>query len=141
MTAFTPFNSFVADMGNGVNAPGGHVMKLALTNTQPVVTQHQFNQINEISPGGGYAAGGVPLNVTSSGQVGGLWTLFVSNFTLLATGGAIPTWRWAVIYDAATGSLIGFTDYGSSVSLDVSDLVNFIFDQVNGLIQGVAASG
>ena len=128
-------------MANGHNAPGSHVIKLALTNVQPVITQTLFNQISEVAPGGGYLAGGVALTVTGDAQVNGLWTLFVADFTLLAVGGAIPTWRWAVIYDSATGSLIGFADYGSTVSLDVSDLVNFTFDQVNGLMQGVAISG
>lgn len=141
MSALVPFNSFVYDMANGANAPGLHTIKLALTNTAPDVTWTRFSQVPEIPAGNGYPAGGLPLTVTSNAQVGGFWSLFVANAVLVASGGVIPVWRWAVVYDTSVGSLIGFSDYGIAVGLSPSELVNFVFDQVNGLITGVATSG
>ena len=136
---FVLFQPFLANLFNGQNAPGADSLKLALTNTLPSVGLANFSQIAEIPPGGGYAVGGIPLVVLSSAQVGGVYTLVIQNFTLVATGAAIAPWEWAVIYDFSKGTLIGYADFGSTLSLDTSEVCNFQFDQVNGLIQAASA--
>ena len=135
-TTLTRFNSFFSDLCNGLNDPGQHQLKLALTNIQPLVAWSTFSQIGEIAAGGGYLAGGVPLSVISSGQVNGLYTLLISNLTLICSGAPMAAWRFPVIYDSTTGSLIGFGDYGSVLILDPSELVNFVFDPVQGILTG-----
>ena len=142
MAILVPFNSFVYDLGNGANVPGVHQLKLGLTDVLPVVTLSRYNQITEIGAGpGGYVAGGYPLTVNLDTQVSGLWTLGVANLAVVAAGTIMNQWRYAVIYDSATGSLIGFSDYGAEVVLAVSEVINFTFDPINGIIQGVASSG
>jgi len=134
---FTRFNSFVSDTQNGLNDPGLHPMKLALSNVLPNVGMMSFAQITEIMPGGGYVAGGVLLTVISSAQVGGLFKYVLQNFQLIATGNMAP-WQYAVIYDSQTGSLVGWSDEGIVFTLHAAELVNFVFDQLNGLYQAIS---
>lgn len=136
MAVFQRTNNFFADLNNGLNDPGLHAMRLGLTNVLPLVTQSRYNQITEIVAGAGYVAGGYLLVVASSVQVAGLYTLILQNFQIIAGPGSMSPWRWAVIYDSNTGSLMGFADYGSTIALNAAELVNVQFDQVNGILQG-----
>jgi hypothetical protein len=126
-------------MGNGQAIPGSNVLKFGLTNVPPVVSQTLFNQITEITPGpGGYVAGGYTVTVASSAQIGGLWTFLPNNFQIVAILTAINAWRWGVLYDSTSGGLIGFSDYGNSVTLAPAELISVTFDPINGLIQGIS---
>jgi hypothetical protein len=111
-------------------------MKLAFTNVIPDVGMTNFSQITEIAPGAGYVAGGSLLTVVSSAQVGGLFKYVLQNFQFIATGNVTP-WRYAVIYDTQTGSLLGWGDEGVVWTLHAAELVNFVFDQINGLYQAI----
>jgi hypothetical protein len=134
LASFVLFQPFLANLFNGQNAPGADVIKLMLSNTVPMITWGTFAQVPEIPAGAGYSAGGFPLTVVSSTQTGGVYTLVLQDTTLIATGIMAP-WRWAIIYDAAKNTLIGYADNGVVISLDAGELVNFHFDPISGLIQ------
>lgn len=109
--------------------------KLMLTNTAPSLSNTQSSNIIEITAGNGYAAGGITLTTVSSGQTAGLYRLILADFTLNATGNIGP-WRYAVLYNAtaANGPLIGWYDYGSSITLVNGEGFLFDFDASNGVL-------
>ena len=57
--------------------------------------------------------------------------------TFTASGGTIATFRYAVIYNstAASGNLIGWWDYGTTVSVTSGNSFQVQLDAVNGILQ------
>jgi len=106
---------------------GSDTLKLALTNTTPLVTYTQLSSIVQIAPGGGYTTGGFTLIVSSSAQSSGLYRCLIDDYTF-TPGGAVDPFRWAVVYDdtAPNDPPLWHYDYGSAVTLTTG--VPFVFD-------------
>jgi hypothetical protein len=138
MAAYNKFNQFVQDLANKVHNLGSDSLKVMLTNTAPVATNAVKADITEISAGNGYTAGGNALSTTSSSQTSGTEKLIVADSVFTATG-AVGPFRYAVVYNDTPTSpakpLIGWFDYGSSISLANGDTFTVDFDNVNGLLQ------
>jgi hypothetical protein len=119
MATFNKFNQFVADLAQGVHNFGTNTLKVMLSNTAPNATNTIKSNITEIAAGNGYTAGGNAITITTNAQTAGTYTLAGNNVTFTASGGAIATFEFAVIYNStpANGNLIGWYDYGSTVSL------------------------
>ena len=118
MATFNKFNQFVADLANGVHNFGTHTLKVLLTSAGPNATNTVKANLTEISAGNGYTAGGNAITITTNAQTGGTYTLQGNNVTFTASGGAIATFQYATIYNTnGSGNLIGWYDYGSTVSL------------------------
>ena len=77
------------------------------------------------------------LTTVSSSQASGLYKLLIADYTLTAAGGSIGPWRYATIYDdtAASDELMGFWDYGSSLTLTDGESIVFDFDGTEGVIK------
>jgi hypothetical protein len=137
MASFNKFNAFVADVANKVHNLGADTLKIMLTNTAPAATNAIKTDITEIAAGNGYAAGGAAVTVTSSTQSSGTYKLIGNNVTFTASGGTIATFRYAVIYNstAASGNLIGWWDYGTSVSVTNGNAFQVQLDAANGILQ------
>ena len=135
MASFTKFNPFVEALAEKVHNLGADVLKVMLTNTAPVATDAVKADLTEISAGNGYTAGGTTVTVTASAQASGTYKLVGDDVTFTATGSVGPT-RYAVLYNdtAANDNLIGFWDYGSSITLANGDSLVIDFDQVNGIL-------
>ncbi len=120
MAAFTKYNCFVENLAEKVHNLGSDALKIALTNTAPNVSTHSaLADITEIAAGNGYTSGGGAVTVTGSAQSAGTYSLSqTADVTFTATG-AVGPFRYAVLYNstAASGPLIGYWDYGSSVTL------------------------
>jgi len=134
---FNKVNSFVEAMPEGVHDFENDTIKVALTDTAPGASDSQLSDITEISAGNGYTAGGSQATVSSSSQSSGTYKLIVADVTFAASGGPIGSFRYAVAYnDSATNDeLIGWWDYGSSITLQDGESFTFDADAANGIIQ------
>ena len=93
-----------------------------LTNVAPTATVTNISGLTEISAGNGYSAGGTAIGSTAYSQTSGTATLSGSNVVFTASGGTIGPFRYATVYnETASGPVIGFWDYGSSVTLNSGD--------------------
>ncbi len=137
MAAFNKFNSFVEALAEKVHNLGSDTLKVMLTNTAPVATNSIKTNITEISAGNGYTAGGNTASVTSSAQTSGTYKLVLGDpATFTASGGSIGPFRYAVLYnDTATNKeLIGYWDYGSSITLASGESFSVDFDPTTGVL-------
>lgn len=139
MAAFNKFNQFVADLGNGVHNLSSHSCKVMLTNTAPSASNAVFADITEITAGNGYTAGGNAATITSWSQSSGTAKLVLADpATWTASGGSVGPFRYAVLYNSTPTSplkpLIGYWDYGSSVTLASGETFTVDLDQTNGVL-------
>ena len=133
MATFTKFNSFVEAVAEKVHNLGSDTLKVALTNSAPTSSNTKLSDITEIS----YTnCSSRTLTISSSAQTSGTYKLVISDLVLTASGTVGP-FRYIVIYnDTATNKeLIGYYDYGSSLTLANTDTLTLDFDGTNGLLQ------
>lgn len=137
MATFTKFNSFVEALAEKKHDLGADTLKVMLTLTAPVATNTVKADLTEIAAGNGYTAGGNACTITSSAQTSGTYKLVLADpATWTASGGAIANFRYAVLYnDTATNDeLIGFWDYGSTVTVATGETFVVDFDPTNGVL-------
>jgi uncharacterized protein (DUF2252 family) len=93
--------------------------------------------LTEIGAGNGYTAGGTQATISSSSQTGGTYKLVLADVVFTASGGSIGPFRYAVLYnDTATNDeLIGWWDYGSSITLLTGETFTVDFDATTGVLQ------
>lgn len=124
MASFTKLNGFVEHLAEKVHNLGSDQLTIALSNTAPG---------SEGTPPTGSTAACILANVTqisytnlssrnvttsSSSQTGGTYTLVLTDLVLTASG-AVGPFRYVYLYNdtAASDNLIGYWDYGSSITL------------------------
>lgn len=132
MATFNKFESFVEALAEKVHNLGSDVLTVALTNTAPIATNTVLADITQIS----YTnLSSRAITTTSSSQTAGLYKLVLADLVLTASGSVGP-FRYVVIYnDTATNDeLIGWLDYGSSISLNTGETFTIDFDATNGVI-------
>lgn len=139
MAAFNKFNQFVADLGNGVHNFSTNACKVMLTNTAPVATNAVKADLTEIVAGNGYTAGGNAAAITSWSQSSGTAKLVLASpATWTASGGSIGPFRYAALYNSTPVSpaspLIGYWDYGSSITLAAGETFTVSLDGTNGVL-------
>lgn len=130
MASFVKFHSFVEALAEKVHNLGSDTLKVALTNTAPTASSNtQLSDITQISNGNGYTTGGSQATQSSSAQTSGTYKLVLGDVTFTATGSMGP-FRYAVLYnDTATNDeLIGYYDYGSSITLASGETFTVDFD-------------
>jgi hypothetical protein len=133
MAVFNKFDSFVEAVAEKVHNLGSDQLTIALTNTAPVAGNSLLANITEITYTNLSTRN---LTTTASSQTAGLYKLVVSDTTLTSTGGSTGPFRYVVVYNstAAGGPLVGFFDYGSSITLLSGESLTVDFDQSNGLL-------
>ena len=107
-----------------------HTFKVMLVNSPaPVATNTVKADLTEISAGNGYSAGGTALASVTSSESAGTYTFDAADLVFTASGGAIGPFRYAVLYNktAASDNLIGWWDYGSSISLNDTETLTIVF--------------
>lgn len=132
MATFTKFQPFVENLAEKKINLASASLTVALTNTAPNATDSQLSNITEIS----YAnLSSRVLTVSSSSQSSGTYKLVLADLTITASG-AVPAFRYVVLYDdsATNDELIGYYDYGSSVTLASGDALIIDFDASAGAL-------
>lgn len=122
MAAYNKFNLFVDDLCKGVINLNSDTIKVMLTNTAPVATNHVYSDISgtELANGDGYTTGGATVSGTGVSNASGTETMTASATTWTSVTGSMGPFRYVVYYDStpATKTLIGWYDYGSSLTLN-----------------------
>lgn len=138
MAAFNKFNAFVEDLAEGVHNLQSDTLKIMLTNSAPSASNAVLTDITEITAGNGYVAGGATVSVSSSAQTGGTYKLVLDDVTITASGGSIGPFRYAVLYNDTPSSpadpLIGWYDYGSSITLADGEPLTVDYDPSTGAL-------
>ena len=137
MATFNKFDSFVEALAEKKHDLGADTLKVMLTLTAPISTNAVKADLTEIAEGNGYTAGGNTATITSSAQTSGTYKLVLADpATWTATGGAIANFRYAVLYNdtALNKELIGYWDYGSTVTLNANETFKVDFDPTTGVL-------
>jgi len=136
MASFTKFNSFVEALAEKTHNLGSDTLKVVLTNSAPAAANTVLADITQIANGNGYTTGGTAATISSSAQTSGTYKLVLADVTFTASGSMGP-FRYAVLYNdtATSDELIGWWDYGSSITLAASETFTVDFDATNGVLQ------
>lgn len=130
MAAFVKYNTYIDEISKGGHNLQTAVFKCALTNTAPTVaTDTVWNTTVAPAPAAanGYTAGGNTLTTSSAAATSGTFKLVLADSTFTAAGGAIGPFRYAIIYNSsASNKVVGYYDYGSSITL--ADTETFLAD-------------
>jgi hypothetical protein len=132
-SSFNKFNSFTEALAEKVHNLGSDTLTVALTNTAPVATNTILANITQIS----YTNLNTRVvSVSGSTQTSGVYKLTITDKTLTSTGGSTGPFRYVVLYnDTATNDeLIGWYDYGSSITLGDGESLLLNFDDSNGVL-------
>ncbi len=142
MASFNKVNDFVVNAVHNMDLASDQI-KVALTNTAP-----GSESSNPTADGNGIVGNLTEIsysnvssrNVTtsSSSQSGGVYKLVVADLTLTASGTVGP-FRYIYIFDDTVTSpadpIIGYYDYGTSLTLNNGDTFTLDFSPSNGVIQ------
>ena len=143
MAIFNKLNGFVEHLAEKVHNLGSDQLIVALSNTAPGA---------EVTPPTGATANCVLANVTqisyinlssrnvttsSSAQTSGTYRLICNDLVLTASGSVGP-FRYVYLYNdtptAPADPLIGYYDYGSSITLANGETFTIDFDGANGVL-------
>lgn len=137
MATFNKYYCFVENLAEKVHNLQSDTLKVALTNTAPAATDTVWNTTVYPAPvaANGYTAGGNTLTVTSSSQTTGTYKLVLADSLFVASGGTIGPFRYVVLYNStASNAVIGYYDYGSSITLADTETFSVDFDLSNGVL-------
>jgi hypothetical protein len=133
MASFNKFQPFVEQLAEKVHNLGSDQIVVALTNTAPNATDGVLTDITEIS----YTnCSSRNVTTTSSAQTTGTYKLVLADLVLTASGGSVGPFRYVVLYNdtAASDQLIGYYDYGSSLTLLDGETLTIDFDPSAGVL-------
>jgi hypothetical protein len=137
-SAFNKFNIFVQDLGRKVHNLNADALRIYLTNTAPNAATHAVKaDLAEITAQNGYSAGGPTPTNSGFSQTGGVGKLVLADATITAAGGSVGPFRYAVLWNDTPTSpadpLIGWYDYGSSITLLDTETLTIDLDQSGGV--------
>lgn len=138
MASFTKYNTFADEISKGGHNLQTATFKCALTNTAPTAASDTvWNTTVAPAPAAanGYTAGGNTLTTSSATTTSGTFKLVLADTVFTAAGGQIGPVRYAIIYNSsASNKVVGYYDYGSSVTLNDTETFTVDFDGTNGVL-------
>lgn len=143
MATFNKVNDFVVNAVHNMDLESDQVV-VALSNTAP------SSESTDPSTDGNGILGNVTeisytnlssrnVTTTSSTQSSGTYKLVLTDITLTSSGGSTGPFRYVYLYNDTVTSpadpLIGYYDYGSSLTLNDGDSLTVDFSAANGVVQ------
>ena len=143
MATFNKVNDFVVNAVHNMDLASDSFV-VALSNTAPA-----SESSNPTADGNGILANVTEIAYTnlssrtlatsSSTQTGGTYKLVLADLTLTSSGGTTGPFRYVYVYDdtvaAPADPLVGYYDYGSSLTLQDGDSLTLDFSAANGVVQ------
>ena len=142
MATFNKVNDFVKNAVHNMDLESDQIV-IALTNTAPA-----SESSNPAADGNGVRgnltqisysnlSGNRNVTTSSSSQTSGVYKLVLADKTLTASGGSIGPFRYVYLFNdtVADDALIGYYDYGSSLTLNDGDSFTVDFSAANGVLQ------
>lgn len=144
MVAFTKLNGFVEHLAEKVHNLGSDQLAVALSNTAPGsegtpptgattacilgnVTQVSYTNLSTRN-----------ITTSTSAQTSGTYKLVLTDLVLTSSGGSTGPFRYVYLYNDTPTSpadpLIGYYDYGSSITLLDTETLTIDFDGTNGVL-------
>ncbi|HJR83444.1 MAG TPA: hypothetical protein VJ775_05910 [Sphingomicrobium sp.] len=139
MASYTKYNTFADELSKGGHNLQTATFKAALTNTAPTAASDTvWNTTVAPAPAAanGYTAGGNTLTTSSAATTSGVFKLVLADSTFTASGGQMGPFRYVIVYNSsASNKVVGYYDYGSSVTLNDTEQFVVDFDATNGVLQ------
>lgn len=134
MASYTKINSFVEFLAEKRINLGSDQLVIALTNTAHNAAWDELADLTQVTYTNLSTRN---ITTTSSAQTSGTYKLVLADLVLTSSGGTTGPFRYVYIYDdtATNDDLIGYYDYGSSITLADGDTFTLNFDDSNGVIQ------
>jgi len=143
MATFSKVNDFVVNAVHNMDLESDQ-FTIALSNTAPA-----SESSNPTADGNGVLANVTQvaytnlssraITTTSSTQTSGTYKLVLADRTLTSSGGTTGPFRYVYIYDdtvtVPADPLVGYYDYGSSLTLNDGDSLTVDFSAANGVLQ------
>ena len=133
MATFNKLQPFTEALAEKAHNLGSDQLKIALTNTSPNAAHGTLSQLTEIT----YTnLSSRNVTTTSSAQTSGTYKLVLQDLVLTASGGPVGPFRYVYLYNdtAASDELIGYYDYGSSITLADGETFTIDFDGSAGVL-------
>lgn len=138
MASFTKYHAFADEISKGGHNLQTAVFKVALTNTAPTVasdTAWSTGTYPAPAAANGYTAGGNTLTTSSAATSSGTFKLVLADSVFTATAGGIGPVRYAIIYNSsASNKVVGYYDYGSSITLADTETLTVDFSAASGIL-------
>jgi hypothetical protein len=138
MASFNKINQFVEDLAKKVHNLSSDSLRVMLVNSAPVATNTVKANLTDITAANGYSAGGNTPTISSCAQTSGTLKLVLADTVFTASGGTIGAFRYVVLWNDTPTSpadpLIGWWDYGSSITLQDTETFTVDFDGTNGVL-------
>lgn len=143
MATFNKINDFVVNAVHNMDLESDQIV-VALSNTAP-----SAEATNPTTDGNGILGNVTEISytncstrnvtTTSSTQTSGTYKLVLTDITLTASGGDVGPFRYVYIYNDTVATpadpLIGYYDYGLSLTLNDGDSFTLDFSATDGVIQ------
>jgi hypothetical protein len=118
MIALNKFNCYNLNLGQKKHDFDNDAFKVVLLSAHADPTDLVLADLSELGTGGGYTAGGIPLNVLDWSETGGNAVLLTNNPSLTTSGTVGPIWAIAVINDTTSGKPVMFySNFATGVTL------------------------
>lgn len=140
MAAFNKHQDYVEQLNKGIHNWAAHTFKAAFCNIAPLNTNTVLLDLTQIATAGGYvggAGGGLTLDSVILTEAAGTAKLTIADEVFTATGASVGPLRYVDLYNdtpiAPVDPLVGFYDYGSSITLLDGESLTIDFDAAAGV--------
>lgn len=139
MATFNKFQAFVEALAEKKHDLGADTFFVQFLNTAPdaALDLVETDLPADLGTAGGYTAGGITVGTAvTSAQSAGVYKLTIADKVFTATGASVGPFRYVVLFNntATNKDLIGWYDYGSSITLADTETFTIDFDGTNGVL-------